>query len=329
MSKPVNKTAVGAFVVVFAALLFACVVFFGRMSFGQRSSQYVIYLQDSVNGLDIGSAVKFKGVKVGSVKSVKLHLEGQRADDLSVPVIIEIEHSSGAADYDREKLLEAIRLGLRARLQVTSVVTGLLYVDLDFFPGTVAVFRGGPDIIDLPEIPTIPSNTTEMMNAVSTILKDVSSADFSGLSAQLRGTAKRLESGLAEIEFKKINDNVVRITDSAATILEDPELRLLAANVNALIREIDALSASVSGQAEPVAKEIRTSLFELRDTLSEIGATVSAFQTALSPNQGSLGQEFSDAIVQINDAARSVRALADYLQAHLSADGNARPASSK
>ena len=329
MSKPVNKTAVGAFVVVFAALLFACVVFFGRASFGNDSTQYVIYLRDSVNGLDIGSAVKFKGVKVGSVKAVKLHLEGQRSDDLAVPVIIEIEHSSATGDYDREKLLAAIRQGLRARVQLTSVVTGLLYVELDFFPGTVAVFRGNPDIIDLPEIPTIPSNTTEMMKAVSTILKDVSAADFAGLSAQLRETAKRLESGFAEIEFKKINDNVVRITDSAATILEDPELRLLAANVNALIREIDAISASVSAQAEPVAQEIRTSLVELRDTLSEIGGAVSAFRSALSPAQGSLGQELGDVLVQLDDAARSVRALADYLQTHLPADGNARPASSK
>ncbi len=324
MSKPVSKTAIGAFVVIFAVLLFACVVFFGRASFGNDSAQYVIYLRDSVNGLDIGSAVKFKGVKVGSVKAVNLHLEGQRSDDLAVPVIIEIEHSPATEGYNREHLLEAIRLGLRARVQLTSIVTGLLYVDLDFFPGTIAVFRGNPNVIDLPEIPTIPSNTTELMNAVSTILKDVSAADFAGLSAQLRETAKRLECGISEIEFKRINDNVVRITDSAATILEDPELRRLATNVNALICEIDTLSASVSAQAEPVAQEIRTSLAELRATLSEIGGAVSAFRTSFSPKQGALGQEFGDALVQVNDAARAVRALADRLQTEISASKEAK-----
>lgn len=318
MSKPVNKTAIGGFVVVFAVLLLACIAFFGRASFGNDSAQYVIYLRDSVNGLDIGSAVKFKGVKVGSVKAVKLHLKGQRSDDLAVPVIIEIEHSDATDGYNREHLVEAIRMGLRARVQLTSIVTGLLYVDLDFFPGTVAVFRGNHDIIDLPEIPTIPSNTTELMNAVSTILKDVSAADFSGLSAQLRETAKRLERGISEIEFKRINDNVVRITDSAATILEDPELRRLAANVNALIGEIDALSANVSAQAEPVAQDIRTSLAELRATLSEIGGVVAAIRTSFSPKQGAFGQEFGEALVQVNDAARAVRALADRLQTEIS-----------
>ncbi|HIV04616.1 MAG TPA: MCE family protein [Candidatus Spyradosoma merdigallinarum] len=322
MSKPVSKTAVGAFVVVFAVLLFACVVFFGGMSFGKESAQYVIYVRDSINGLDIGSAVKFKGVKVGSVKAVRLRLEGQRSSDLAVPVIIEIsrdDEASPLSDFDGEKLERAVRDGLRARIQMTSIVTGLLYVDLDFFPDTPVVLRGSGNAAGLPEIPTIPSNTSQMMKAVTTILEDLSEADFSALSAQMRRTVRRIEDGVAAIEFRKINDNVVRLTDSAATILEDPQLKETLENADRLIRDLDALSASIAGQVDPVAAELKTSLAELRAALADVSAAVGTIQGAFALPQGSLGQELGDVLVQINDAARAVRALAEYLQSGLAA----------
>lgn len=328
MSKPANKTAIGAFVAVFAILLFAGVVFFGSVSFNNDTTQYVIYLEDSVNGLDIGSAVKFKGVKVGSVKSIKLHLEGQRPDDLAIPVVIEIENSfSGekSEHFDKERFDEVIRQGLRARIQLTSVVTGLLYVDLDFVPGSPVILRGNGKSVDLPEIPTLPSNTAQMMKAVTLILKDLSTADFSALSAQMKKTIGRLDEGIAEVEFEKINDNVVRLTDSAAALLEDPELKKTVAGLNRLIADINALSENISDQVDPVALEIKTSLAELRTTLSEISGAVSGFQKALKPQQGSIGQELNDALVQINDAARAVRALAEYLQINLYSSGEENP----
>lgn len=324
MSKPVNKTAIGAFVAVFCVLLFAGIIFFGSISFSNNALQFVIYPEDSVNGLDIGSSVKFKGVKVGSVKSIRMHIDGRSVNDVFVPVIIEIDNTFSTAKdgaFDEAKFADVVRQGLRAKLQLTSVVTGLLYVDLDFVPDSPIVLRGNRELVDLPEIPTIPSNTSQMMKAVGVILQDVADADFSALSAQMRKTVERIDRGLAEIEFEKINGNVVRITDSAAALLEDPELKAASANVSRLLRDIDALTENVSGQVDPVARELRTSLAEMRSTLAEISGAIQTFRKTLTTQQGSIGQELNDALVQINDAARAVRALAEYLQTNLYSDG--------
>ena len=121
-----------------------------------------------------------------------------------------------------------------------------------------------------------------------------------------------------EIEFQKINENVVRITDSAATILEDPELKAVVTNVNRLIQNIDTLSSDIAAQVDPLSQEIRQSLAELRATLSDASLAIRDFRALVSPRQGSLGQEFGDTLIQINDAARTVRALADFLQVQLS-----------
>ena len=321
MSHSSNKTAIGIFTVVFAVLLLASIIFFGKYSFNRDKAQFVIYFSDSLNGLDVGSAVKFKGVKVGSVKSIKMQLSGSRAEDLTVPVIIEIDHSNTNTPNEslrREKLDEAILQGLRARLQLTSIVTGLLYVDLDFMPGTPIILHREAKDFDFPEIPTIPSNTSQMVKAVSTILQDLSNAKFSELSEQLKQTATRINQGLAEIEFQKINENVVRITESAATLLEDPELKAVVTNVNRLIQNIDTLSSDIAVQVDPLSQEIRKSLSELRATLSDVSLAIQNFQALITPRQGSLGQEFGDTLTQINDAARAVRALADFLQVQLS-----------
>ncbi len=322
MSHSSNKTAIGIFTVVFGVLLVASIIFFGKFSFNRDKTQFVIYFSDSLNGLDVGSAVKFKGVKVGSVKRIKMQLDGSRAEDLSVPVVIEVDHANTSTPSENltgEKLDAAILQGLRARLQLTSVVTGLLYVDLDFMPGTPIILHREAEAFGIPEIPTVPSNTSQMMKAVSTILQDLSNAKFSELSAQLKQTAERINRGLAEIEFKKINDNVVRLTDTAAGLLEDPELKSAIANTNRLIRSIDELSAGIAGQIDPAAREVKRSLAELRSTLSEINLAVQNFRALVSPRQGSVGQEFGETLVQINDAARAVRALAEFLQVQISA----------
>lgn len=322
MSHSSNKTAIGIFTVVFGVLLVASIIFFGKFSFNRDKTQFVIYFSDSLNGLDVGSAVKFKGVKVGSVKRIRMQLDGSRAEDLSVPVVIEVDHANTSTPSENltgEKLDAAILQGLRARLQLTSVVTGLLYVDLDFMPGTPIILHREAEAFGIPEIPTVPSNTSQMMKAVSTILQDLSNAKFSELSAQLKQTAERINRGLAEIEFKKINDNVVRLTDSAAGLLEDPELKSAIANTNRLIRNIDELSAGIAAQIDPAAREVKRSLAELRSTLSEINLAVQNFRALVSPRQGSVGQEFGETLVQINDAARAVRALAEFFQVQISA----------
>ena len=323
MSYSANKTAIGIFTVVFCILLIASIVFFGKYSFNRSKTDFVIYFEDSLNGLDVGSAVKFKGVKVGSVKSIKMRLTGQRSEDISVPVIVEIDHSNPdtpGENLQRERLEAAILQGLRARLQLTSIVTGLLYVDLDFMPGTPIILRHPSQNHGLPEIPAVPSNTSQMMKAVSTILQDLSNAKFAELSAKLNQTAEQIKSGIGEIEFAKINANIVRLTKSAANLVEAPELKEALTNANRLIRDIDRLSADIAAQVDPVAQEIKLSLSELRTTLTEINLAIQNVQSAVSLRQGSIGQEFGDALIQINDAARAVRALADFLQIKLASD---------
>ena len=157
MSKQANKTLIGTFVVSAVILAIAGIVIFGSGKIFKKTVKYVLYFDSSINGLSKGSAVVWKGVKIGSVVNITINAD---SNDLSIriPVIIEIDPEKIKIRDKKnhcnteEQLERMIKHGLKAQLQMQSFVTGMLMIDLDFRPD-VPVKLVDTDKI-YPEIPT-------------------------------------------------------------------------------------------------------------------------------------------------------------------------------
>ena len=142
MNKKISPTLIGAFVVGAVALLVIAVIAFGSGRLFRETKEFVLYFDGTVNGLHVGAPVKFKGVEIGSVKDILLQLDGD-SEVNKIPVIIEIDlkkltarGASGVLVEKQEAFQKAIvEQSLRAQLQTESMVTGVLYVGFDFFPG--------------------------------------------------------------------------------------------------------------------------------------------------------------------------------------------------
>ncbi len=164
MSKRPNSALIGAFVVGAVALAVLVVVVVGSGRLFRDTEKFVLYFKGSVNGLEKGAPVKYRGVPIGTVSQILLALP-EKAGDPRIPVVIEI-------DPDRMSELGASREmtgtpglmidrltregGLRAQLQQQSLITGLLYIGLDLFPGSeldLVLSEGSP----YTEIPTLPT----------------------------------------------------------------------------------------------------------------------------------------------------------------------------
>ena len=103
-----------------------------------------------VNGLRVGAPVKFRGVEIGSVQDIRLQLKRDQSV-FRIPVIIEIDPEKITSLGGSETILNspaeyrsAIEAGLRGQLQTESFVTGVLFVALDYFPGSPATL--GPTV---------------------------------------------------------------------------------------------------------------------------------------------------------------------------------------
>jgi paraquat-inducible protein B len=133
MNKKMSPAMIGAFVLGAVALIVIAIVVFGSGRLFRQTREFVLYFDNSVNGLRIGAPVKVKGVEIGSVKDIRLQLE-KGAEVNKIPVIIGIDlkkltsrGATSAVAVDPEALQKAIvDRGLRGQLEMESVVTGLL-----------------------------------------------------------------------------------------------------------------------------------------------------------------------------------------------------------
>ena len=72
MAKQASKMMIGVFLIIALFLLVASLVLFGSGKFFTKTQKFVLYFNEPVKGLDVGSPVLFQGVAVGSVKSIDI-----------------------------------------------------------------------------------------------------------------------------------------------------------------------------------------------------------------------------------------------------------------
>ncbi|MEA1968316.1 MAG: MlaD family protein [Thermodesulfobacteriota bacterium] len=161
MSIETNRTVIGGFVVGALGLALTGIMIFGSGNFFSEKNLYVLFFDGSVRGLNVGSPVVFRGVKIGSVKDI--HIKTNSRDlTFFIPVFIEIEdkkiiiQQNSHSNISMEKQLKIlIDKGLRAQLEMQSMVTGQLLVSLDFHPEMPP--KISTTECNYPEIPTIQS----------------------------------------------------------------------------------------------------------------------------------------------------------------------------
>jgi paraquat-inducible protein B len=254
MSKPANPTLIGAFVLGAAALaVIAMLLLAGGSWFGDRR-QHILYFEGAAQGLQVGAPVVLLGVKVGTVKDIQLGID-QNNHRFLVPVVIEIlphvVRTRGAAPIDlrdRDTVRQLVERGLRGRLRMQNMLTGQLYVDLDFYPDRPADYVALDP--DLSEIPTIPTAVEE-------------------LTTTLEGFA-----------MDKFLANVAAISSSVNKLLSAPSTQDLPQRLDATLRHLESLTARLDAQSKPLLNDARDDLAELHKALAGTQVAMGKVETA-------------------------------------------------
>lgn len=318
MNRRVSPTLIGAFVVGALALVVIATLMFGSGRYFRTTKDFVLYFDGSVNGLRVGAPVKFRGVEIGSVKSILLRLEGDYKE-LRIPVVIELElgkftskGATGAAMQNPEVLEQLISEGLRGQLQMESFVTGLLFVGLDFFPGSpVKLVQPPGSQRPYPEIPTQPTPLQVAGSKANEILARLDKVDFKELIESFQRTAKGIEALVTSPDLKaavRSLNGVTKKLDLAAT-----NIAQLAATSNDKIKAVSNDFELTSAEARAAIKDARAAIKEAEGTLKETKATMANVASLTDPESPTF-YEITKTLKEVSGAARSLRLLANYVE---------------
>jgi paraquat-inducible protein B len=264
----------------------------------------VLYFAGSVNGLRIGAPVKFRGVEIGSVKDIRLQLNRDQSV-FRIPVIVGIDPEKITSLGGSETILNspaeyqsAINAGLRGQLQTESFVTGVLFVALDYFPGSPATFaqQQGTRKFRYREIPTEPSSTEKARMAVTEVLTKLAASDVKGLV----DSARQAVSGLHQL-------------------VSSPDLKLMIQSLSNVAGRLGDAAGNVSELATGLDSNVSKLTADVRRTSVKAGAMMDQAGQVLQHTDAALNDapvmyELTRTLQEVSAAARSVRLLTGYLE---------------
>jgi paraquat-inducible protein B len=244
--------------------------------------RYLIHFDDSVRGLSVGAPVEFRGIRIGQVIDFRLEFN----EDLKrfrIPVTIELEpgriYFTGQASGTYQKNIEEfVSKGLRAQLAMGNLLTGKIYVKLDFFA------EAPPAAIDYsgiyPQLPAMP-------------------APMERMTASLENILRRLD----KLPIESIGANAQASLAGFNRLMNAPEILEAVQNLNRTLAELQQFAAGLNNEAVP---GINASLGQIRSTLAELQHTLSG--------DSALQHDLQNTLAELARASRAVRELVELLE---------------
>jgi paraquat-inducible protein B len=249
---------------------------------------YLLVFKESVRGLPVGAPVDLRGVTVGEVTKIDVALDTWNSE-ISIPVEIQFYPERLRAQsrnkapqlkpLDSRALLNTlVAHGFRAEVKSGNLLTGQLYVALDFFP------KAKPTKVDWstspPRFPTVPGSMGELQKKLMHIVQKIDNMPLQELAGDARKTVQTLDVTLKSAEK--------------------------------LLKNVDG---AVVPEARSVLSEARQSLEDVRKTLGEVRKTLGGASQVLA-SDAPVQLDLRETLREVSRAAQSLRVLGDYLEQH-------------
>ena len=292
MSEKSQYATTGAFVVGALLIFVAVVLYLLGSGFGQRES-FVMVFNAAAKGLSAGAPVALRGVQIGQVTDVDVVLDTKTADVLVV-VKAEIDETSIYYEGDPNAVdtEDLIKRGLRAQLNMQSLVTGLLYIEMDFHPDTPVKHYNLNS--ELPQFPTVPTN-------------------FERLTMQLQ-----------KLDIDKMATRIGTISDSIDKLVSSEEMQQLPVNMNETLDSLQGLSEKMQTQLASSGPRLDAMLDETTTTIASTGSqlnnAVQSFENSMQSleelvsSDSTTVYQMNEALNEVSRASRSLRLLTTTLE---------------
>ncbi len=198
MSDKSSKFLIGLFVISGTLICAVIIIWVGAARIFMKGSLYSVYFDESVQGLQVDSAIKYRGVEIGKVESIKV-----APDYRLIEVIMKIDMES---DLQKQTI---------ATLKTTGI-TGIVFIELDQLKA--GDLSNSPNLTFKSLYPVIPSRRSQISRFVAdsgVIIQNIKDIDFKGISDQLKNTSKAIENF---VEGKRINNIMTHLESTSSNL---------------------------------------------------------------------------------------------------------------
>jgi len=262
-----TQFSVGMFVLVGLAILTVAVIWLGMSHYLERGRYFVAYFDESVQGLDRDSPVKYRGVPVGRLESLSVAPDGAL-----IQAVLNIEQ-----DIKPD-------VNWVAQLKVVGL-TGLMFIELD----TRA--DGEPDRSpkitfpsEYPIIPTRPSGMKQIMDGITDVVEQLRGADITGITSRLKQTIDQASAAIDAAQIGRLSSDLQETLADVRRLLTNPRIERIMENVEsagAAFRDAGRHADATLDQVDAAVGNLDRNIGEVKDELSlAIGDLRSALHDA-------------------------------------------------
>lgn len=312
MKNKLNPVAIGMFVLAAVTISVVAVMVFGASKFFADTEKYVSFFTESVNGLDVGAHVKYKGVVIGKVEEITIRPSAD-LNETTVAIFYSIDLGlvrrkilDTDVDIFDEWLEKQIADGLRAKLNYQSIVTGMLYIELDYLAEKGEKYHTIYAGTSLTEIPSAKSGLSEMGKAVEKTIAGISEINFAKIGSDLEHLLEEANRKISQLDVESMNDSALETLESIREVAENPDLKSSLKNLDKLLVNADDSVASIRRDFSSVTQSAA-------HTLNKVDVLLANLNSMFSP-QSPFRYELSILLRNLSESLSSISNLSDYLQ---------------
>jgi paraquat-inducible protein B len=271
-----------------------------------RKIPFVGYFPGSVRGLAAGADVTLHGLKVGQVTDVRLVYDAAK-DAILAPVRFEVqpERFVGIGRQIVKDTAAGVEMlvdrGLRATLQSANLITGQMLIALEFEP-------------DAPKANVTTEDGTFVIPTTDT-------GGFSGLEASATELLRKVNT----IPFDTLGRNLSQTSAGLNDLVNGPQLKQALASLNTTLASVQSTVQNLDAGLSPAMKRLPDVAAGLQKTMTDVNRLLLSLQAGYGDNTP-FSRDLGRLLIQLNDATRSIRSLADLLSRHPEALIKGRPA---
>ncbi|APG28052.1 hypothetical protein A7E78_09515 [Syntrophotalea acetylenivorans] len=310
MSERANYFKIGLFVLCGAVIAVVGLLALGAGSLLQKKFFAESYFEESVQGLDIGSPIKFRGVQIGRVETITLVGSEYSTNKRYVLVRFSLYRDAvGALSQAAVKRFvdSEVEKGLRVRLAFQGV-TGAAYLEADYLEAERAPWLSIDWQPDYPFLPSAPSTITRYSEAIDGILKNIEQIDIQSIASGLEKALTAMNGFMEKAQVGEIGQQTVQLMSELRATNRRLERMVSKAEtpVDTLLQELPKTVQNLNRltmQLNALAGDLPESITPLGSTLRRLNGMLAAEQQTIEETLDNI-QQVSENLRDITDDAR-------------------------